>query len=62
VLAFAPRFWEGVEIESAMFNGEHAMVLRREGVVFGAIMVNASAHGIDQVLWLMNPAKLAAVN
>jgi hypothetical protein len=30
--------------------------------VFGAIMVNASALGIDQVLWLLNPAKLAAVN
>ena len=62
VLAFAPRFWDGVEIESAMFNGEHAVVLRRDGVVFGAVMVNASARGIDQVLWLMNPAKLAAVN
>jgi RNA polymerase sigma-70 factor (ECF subfamily) len=30
--------------------------------VFAALTVNASEQGIDQVLWMMNPAKLTAVS
>jgi RNA polymerase sigma-70 factor (ECF subfamily) len=62
VLAFAPRFWDGVETELVTLNGEHAVTLRRDGAVFGVIVVHASAERIDQVLWLMNPAKLGALN
>jgi hypothetical protein len=37
-------------------------VLSRDGIVFAVITVNASAPGIDQVLWMMNPAKFTAVS
>ncbi|HEY4454307.1 MAG TPA: sigma-70 family RNA polymerase sigma factor [Pseudonocardiaceae bacterium] len=62
ILAFARWFWDGVQIEAAMLNGEHAVLLRRDGVVSGVVVVSASEQGIDQVLWLMNPAKLGAVD
>jgi RNA polymerase sigma-70 factor (TIGR02957 family) len=59
--AFAERFWAGVEVEFATANGQAAALLRLDGAVFAVLTVNASVEGIDQVLWMMNPAKIAAV-
>jgi hypothetical protein len=36
-------------------------VLRRDGELLGVVTVNASSAGIDQVLWMMNPGKIAAM-
>ncbi|MGW5265004.1 RNA polymerase sigma-70 factor [Microbispora sp. NPDC004025] len=62
VRAFADRFWAGVEVEWADVNGQSAALLRRDGELFTVLTVNASDEGIDQVLWLMNPAKIAALS
>ncbi|MEU7789790.1 RNA polymerase sigma-70 factor [Amycolatopsis sp. NPDC049159] len=61
VRAFATRFWEGVSVTPAFVNGAHAMLLSRDGEIFTVLTVTASEEGIDQVLWMMNPGKLAAV-
>ncbi|MCR6489115.1 RNA polymerase sigma-70 factor [Amycolatopsis sp. OK19-0408] len=61
VRAFHDRFWVGVTVTPSMVNGAHAMLLSRDGEVFTVLTVTASAEGIDQVLWQMNPGKLAAV-
>jgi RNA polymerase sigma-70 factor (ECF subfamily) len=58
--AFAPRFWTGVEVAPAMINGGPAMLLRQGGITFAVVTLTASAAGIDQLLWMMNPGKLAA--
>lgn len=58
--AFAHRFWAGVEVQWASANGQTAALLRRDGEVFAVLTVNASDQGIDQVLWMMNPAKITA--
>ncbi|GAA3595511.1 RNA polymerase sigma-70 factor [Nonomuraea rosea] len=60
VRAFADRFWAGVEVEWGSVNGQAAALLRRDGEVFTVLTVNASDQGIDQVLWMMNPAKITA--
>ncbi|WP_370962813.1 RNA polymerase sigma-70 factor [Amycolatopsis sp. cg9] len=60
VRAFADRFWAGVSVTPALVNGTHAMLLSRDGEVFTVLTVTASGEGIDQVLWMMNPGKLAA--
>ncbi|MEU0477920.1 RNA polymerase sigma-70 factor [Streptosporangium sp. NPDC006013] len=62
VRAFADRFWAGVEVEWASANGQASALLCRDGEVFTVLTVNASAQGIDQVLWMMNPAKITAVS
>jgi RNA polymerase sigma-70 factor (TIGR02957 family) len=62
VTAVARWFWVGAEVERAQQNGQAAAVLSRHGIVFAVITVNASAPGIDQVLWMMNPAKFTAVS
>jgi RNA polymerase sigma-70 factor (ECF subfamily) len=59
--AFADRFWTDVDVSWVRANGQHAALLRRDGVAFAMVTVTASADGIDQIMWMMNPGKLAAV-
>src|SRR4051794_15107115 len=61
VRAFHDRFWVGVEVEFGTANGQSVALLRRDGEVFTVLTVVASDEGIDEVLWIMNPAKLTAV-
>jgi RNA polymerase sigma-70 factor (TIGR02957 family) len=60
IKAFAGWFWVGVDVRWASTNGQTSAVLRRDGMVFGMLTVSASADGIDQLLWIMNPAKIGA--
>jgi RNA polymerase sigma-70 factor (ECF subfamily) len=59
--AFADRFWMGVDVAWASMNGQAAALLSRDGAVFAVCTISASAEGIDRVLWVFNPDKLAAV-
>jgi RNA polymerase sigma-70 factor (ECF subfamily) len=61
VRAFHTQFWNDVVIEESVLNGQPSVVLSKEGSVFAALTVVTSADRIDQVLWMMNPAKLGAV-
>ncbi|WP_430645048.1 RNA polymerase sigma-70 factor [Agromyces sp. GXS1127] len=61
VRAFHVHFWAGVETIEADVNGEPSVVLRKDGETFAVLTVVASAGAIDQVLWMMNPEKLAGV-
>lgn len=60
IRAFSSSFWTGVDISFEEVNGQSAAVLRRDGQIYGIVVVDASETGIDQVLWLMNPDKLTA--
>jgi RNA polymerase sigma-70 factor (ECF subfamily) len=60
-LAAMSWFWDGLDVEWAETNGQTSAVLRRDGEVYGLLTVSASADGIDQVLWMVNPEKNAAV-
>ncbi|GAA2792058.1 hypothetical protein [Nonomuraea dietziae] len=62
VKAFAGHFWSGVDVGWASMNGQTSALLSRDGQAFAVLTVNASEQGIDQVLWMMNPAKLTAVS
>jgi RNA polymerase sigma-70 factor (TIGR02957 family) len=61
-LAAMTWFWDGVEVGWANTNGQVSAVLRRDGEVYGLLTVSACAEGIDQVLWMVNPQKIAAVS
>ncbi|MGO1050153.1 RNA polymerase sigma-70 factor [Crossiella sp. CA198] len=58
VRAFHTRFWVGVQVEWAAANGHTAAVLRRDGETFAMITVAASAEGIHEIYWMLNPGKL----
>ncbi len=61
VCAAADQLWAGVEAEPATVNGGPAVLLCRDGVIFAVLSLSASADGIDQVMWTMNPSKLGGV-
>jgi len=61
VAAFASHFWTDVSLRWAEANGQPAVVLSRDGVDFTVVSTSSSAEGIDQILWMMNPTKLAGV-
>lgn len=60
--AVSTWFWDDVDVGWATTNGRTAAVLRRAGTVYGVLTVSASADGIDQVLWIVTPEKVAALS
>lgn len=61
ITAIATWFWDGMDVQWVTANGQTSAVLVRNGDVFGVLTVTASTEGIDQLLWMVNPAKIAAV-
>lgn len=62
VAAFAQKFWEDTTVVWVEANGHASVVVARDGVAFAVVTVTASAEGIDQVLWAMNPVKIAGIS
>ena len=42
-------------------NGQAAILILRDGVSIG-LTIDASAQGIDQIMWFLRPSKLAAIS
>lgn len=60
----APWLWNDLDIRWVTTNGRASVVLRREGgarPIHAVLTVSASTEGIDQLLWMFNPNKIAAV-
>jgi hypothetical protein len=60
--AISRWFWDGMDVRWASTNGQTSAVLRRNGTVYAVLTVTASTEGIDRVLWMINPEKIAAVS
>lgn len=60
-LAAMSWFWKDVETRFTTMNGQTCAVLVAGGEVYGLLAIDASADGIDQLLWMVNPAKNAQV-
>lgn len=56
------RLWIGTTVEMVEANGQACFLVRRNGIAFGLGTVHGSVHGIDHVIWIMNPAKLASIS
>ncbi|MFF5290312.1 RNA polymerase sigma-70 factor [Paractinoplanes globisporus] len=61
IAAFSSWYWEGVEIRWITANGQPSAVLTRKGELLGVVSLTASADGIDELFWMLNPEKLGAV-
>ena len=61
ITAFSTWFWDGMDVRWVTTNGQTSAVLVRNGSVFCVLTVTASTEGIDQLLWIVNPEKIAAV-
>ncbi|GEC05003.1 RNA polymerase sigma24 factor [Streptomyces spinoverrucosus] len=58
LVAFAPRFWPQMDIRWVEANGRPAVLVSADGNAVALLSVDASAEGIDRIMWVMNPAKL----
>jgi len=56
--AFATRFWVDTTVHVIEANGAPAAVLVRDGAIFAFVTLDASADGIQHLMWVLNPAKL----
>jgi len=61
IAAFSTWYWEGVDAQRVTTNGQTSAVMRRGDTLLGMVTINASEAGIDQVLWMMNLDKIAAL-
>jgi RNA polymerase sigma-70 factor (ECF subfamily) len=59
MVAIAQRFWTGATVQWIEANGQSSILVSRDGAAVAIMTVDASAEGIDRLLWVMNPNKLA---
>ncbi|HVX08038.1 RNA polymerase sigma-70 factor [Humibacter sp.] len=59
--AFADRFWVDATVRPFEANGAPAAAIERDGSVFAVVTLDATSDGIQQLLWVLNPAKLSAL-
>ncbi|MEU1529941.1 RNA polymerase sigma-70 factor [Streptomyces fagopyri] len=58
-VAYAPRFWPGTEIRWVEANGRPAALVTAHGEAMALVTADVSERGIERVMWVVNPAKLA---
>lgn len=59
LVAFAPRFWPGAQVRWTEANGRPAVLVSAGGDAVALLSLDISAHGVERLMWIMNPAKLA---
>ncbi|MEW2344764.1 MULTISPECIES: RNA polymerase sigma-70 factor [Streptomyces] len=59
LVAFAPRFWPGAEVRWVEANGRPAVLVSSGGEAKALLSADVSAEGIERLLWILNPEKLA---
>lgn len=57
--AFAPRFWPPTEVRWVEANGRPAVLVSVDGNPVALLCADVSERGIERIMWVMNPAKLA---
>jgi len=62
ITGFPSRFWENATFSWIQVNGQSSVLIMRDGVIIALAVVDASPQGIGQIMWVMNPAKLAAIS
>jgi RNA polymerase sigma-70 factor, ECF subfamily len=61
VAGFASHFWTGITLKWIETNGQHSVLLLRDGDSATLATIDASIDGIHQILWIMRPSKLGAI-
>jgi RNA polymerase sigma-70 factor (TIGR02957 family) len=61
IAAVSSHFWKGLTLAWVDSNGQTGVLMSRDGLPVALATIDASARGIDQIMWIMRPSKLAAI-
>jgi RNA polymerase sigma-70 factor (ECF subfamily) len=62
IAGFPSYFWANTTLSWMQVNGRPSVLIARDGVSIVLATIDASPQGIGQILWVMNPAKLATIS
>jgi RNA polymerase sigma-70 factor (ECF subfamily) len=62
IASFASHWWTGATITWVEANGNVAALVSRDGRAYALVSADASAAEIEQIMWILNPAKLASIS
>jgi RNA polymerase sigma-70 factor (TIGR02957 family) len=62
IAAFASHFWTGMTLAWVETNGQASVLISRDSIPVAFATIDASAQGIDQIMWIMRPSKLARIS
>jgi RNA polymerase sigma-70 factor (ECF subfamily) len=62
ITSFASHWWTGATITWIEANGRVAALVSREGRAYGLVSAETSDTKIEQIMWVINPAKLASIS
>ena len=62
IATFASHFWTGITLRWIEANGQASVLLSRDSMPIALATIDASAEGIDQIMWILRPSKLAAIS
>jgi len=61
IAGFASHFWTGMTLAWVETNGQASVLISREGIPVALATIDASVGGIDQIMWILRPSKLAGI-
>jgi len=61
-IAAVAHFWSGVTVSPVETNGQASILVSRNGAAVALATVDASEQGIEQIMWILRPSKLAAIS
>ena len=62
IAAVSAHFWKGVTLAFIEINRQTGVLMSRDGAPVALSTVDASEHGIHQIMWIMRPSKLASIS
>ncbi|MEO8659241.1 MAG: hypothetical protein ABI693_12270, partial [Bryobacteraceae bacterium] len=61
ICAFSSHYWTEMDISLVEANGQGCMLMSRAGEIVALATIDASEEGIEQIMWIMRPSKLAGI-
>lgn len=58
IAGFPTHFWQNTSLLWTQVNGQLSALIMRDGAIVAMGSVEVTAHGIERILWVMNPEKL----
>jgi RNA polymerase sigma-70 factor (ECF subfamily) len=62
IASIASHFWTGMTVTWLEANGQPAVLISRDGTTVALMTIDASAEGVDRIMWMFRPSKLAAIS